>query len=70
MAQIAAKAIAAKSGSNFIPGLNLASWILSAIALANAKSGKLGIQLTAGSKYTETYLHKESYSIYASDLIY
>lgn len=63
-AQIAAKAIAAKLGANFIPGLNVASWILSAAAMANAISGKAGIQLTVGLKYTETYLHKEGYSVY------
>lgn len=32
--------------------------------MANAISGKAGIQFTVGLKYTETYLHKEGYSVY------
>ena len=36
---------------------------LGVAALANAISGKSGIEITVGLKYTEKYLHKEGYSV-------
>lgn len=62
-AQIVGKAIAAKLGASFIPGLNFVSWALSIGAFANAVSGKSGIEITVGLKYTKTYLHKEGHYI-------
>ena len=62
-AQVVSKAIAAKLGAGFIPGLNFVTWALGVAALANAISGKSGIEITVGLKYTETYLHKEGYSV-------
>ena len=62
-AQVVSKAIAAKLGAGFIPGLNFVTWELGVAALANAISGKSGIEITVGLKYTETYLHKEGYSV-------
>lgn len=62
--KILAKAIAKKLGSSFIPGLNFVSWTLGAAAFANAVSGKSGISVTVGLKYTRTYLHKEGYYVY------
>ena len=61
--QVVSKAIAAKLGAGFIPGLNFVTWALGAAALANAISGKSGIAITVRLKYTETYLHKEGYSV-------
>ncbi len=63
-AQILAKAIAEKLGSGFIPGLNFVSWALGVAAFANAVSGKSGILITVGLKYTSTYLHKDGYYAY------
>ena len=40
------------------------SWALGAAAFANAVSGKAGISVTVGLKYTRTYLHKEGYYVY------
>lgn len=62
-AQVVSKAIAAKLGAGFIPGLNFVTWALGVAALANAISGKSGIEITVGLKYTEKYLHKEGYSV-------
>nr|WP_298571812.1 hypothetical protein [uncultured Mogibacterium sp.] len=62
--KVLAKAIAKKLGSSFIPGLNFVSWALGVAAFANAVSGKAGISVTVGLKYTRTYLHKEGYYVY------
>lgn len=62
-AQMAANAIAAKVGSNFVPGLNVVSYILGAAAWANAVTGKAGITITVNMKYTETYMHNEGYAM-------
>ena len=59
-----AKAIAEKLGSGFIPGLNFVPWALGVAAFANAVSGKSGILITVGLKYTSTYLHKDGYYAY------
>ena len=62
--KILKNAIVKKLGSNFLPGVNFISWALSAAALANALTGKNGISITVGLKYTSTYLHKEGYYVY------
>lgn len=59
-----AKAIAKKLGSSFIPGLKFVSWALGVAVFANAVSGKSGISITVGLKYTRTYLHKDGYYVY------
>lgn len=38
--------------------------MLCTVVLPNAVSGKSGISITVGLKYTETYLHKEGYYVY------
>lgn len=63
-AQIAGKAIAAKLGSNFIPGVNFVSWALGTAALINAYTGKSGIIITVNSKYVKSYYHKGGYYVY------
>lgn len=63
-AKFAAKAISKKVGENLIPGLNLVSWIVGAAAWANSVTGKSGIEISIDLEYTETYLHKEGYSVY------
>ncbi len=57
------KAIAKKLGSSFIPGLNFVSWALNVAGFANAVSGKSGISITVGLKYTRTYFHKDGYYV-------
>ena len=63
----AAKAISAaitkKLGANFIPGLNLVSWILNTVAIANAAAGNKGLEVTIDMKYTEINMHKDGYSV-------
>lgn len=68
-AEIAANAIAAKLGSKFIPGLNLAVAILGFIGAVNAACGNSGIKVTVNLKYKETYLHKEGYYLYGWDAV-
>lgn len=62
--QAAAAAIAAKLGSKFIPGVNLASYILGVGAWANAVTGKAGIMITVYLKYSSVYLNKEGHYYY------
>ncbi len=62
-AKVAEKAIIAKLGASFIPGLNFVTWALGVAALANAISGKTGIEITVGLKYIKTYLQKEGYYV-------
>ena len=63
-AEIAAKAITSKVGSSLIPGLNIASVILSSAAMANALTGKDGIKITVVMKYKRTFLNHVGYYVY------
>lgn len=63
-AEIAAKAITSKVGSSLIPGLNIASVILSSAAMANALTGKDGIKITVVMKYKRMFLNHGGYYVY------
>lgn len=63
-AKAAAKAIAAKVGSKFLPGVGLASWILGGISAINAKCGNTGIKISCSMVYNRTWVEKEGHYVY------
>lgn len=67
-AQAAAAAISAKVGSNFIPGLNVVSYILGVAAWANATTGSSGISITVDLIYARVYYNKGGYYVYGWDI--
>lgn len=60
----ASKAIAKKLGASFLPGVNFATWLLSAVGAANALSGSKGFEIGSKMEYRKTYLHKEGFYMY------
>ena len=68
IATIVAQKLGEKIGASFIPGLNVASWIISAIGTANAVFGNNGFRITVSVVYTEYFEHKEGIYLHGWDL--
>ena len=62
------KKLGEKIGSSLIPGLNIASWVASAIAAGNAIVGNNGFQATVKGTYSKTYFHRDGYYVYGWSL--
>lgn len=59
IANIVAQKLGEKIGANFIPGLNVVSWILGTIGTINACFGNNGFRITVSVVYTEIFENKE-----------
>lgn len=68
IAKAIAKKMSEKVAAQFIPGVNVASWVLAAIAYGNSKAGNDGFEVVIDCIYAETYLHKEGYYMYGWDI--
>lgn len=58
-ATIVANAITKKLGANFIPGVNIASWLLGAAAFVNGLCGNKGIAVNLELEYRGIFWHRE-----------
>ena len=68
ISKIVKEKLGEKLAASFIPGLNIASWVLAAIALTNGLCGNKGFQVVVDCVYSETYLHGQGYSLYGWDI--
>lgn len=68
IANIVKEKLGEKLASQFIPGLNIVSWVLAAIAFGNSVAGNNGFKVSVDCVYRETYLHKEGYYMYGWDI--
>jgi hypothetical protein len=63
-AKLAAKAIAKKLGTQFLPGVGVVSFLLSGFAIINDYSGKNGVVFTLYLRYTRAKSNKDEYFTY------
>lgn len=59
-AEIVSKAVAAKLGANFLPGVNIASWLLTIVSFVNAACGYNGIEVEIELEYKGIFWHREN----------
>lgn len=66
IAQAVAEVVTKKLGENFIPGLNLVSWILMTASFLNDFAfGNSGFLVTITLEYVEMYWHREDITTYS-----
>lgn len=68
-ANIVAKAVAKKFGTKLIPGLNVASFVLSCAAIVNGVTGKDGIKVRVYFKYVKKYIQSEGHYVYGWNIV-
>lgn len=62
------KAIIAKVGSKFIPGLNIATWIVTTLGYINGLTGYNGIEVYGTLIYRKVVLHQQGNVYYGWDI--
>ena len=67
-AKAVSKVLTKKLGANFIPGLNVVTFIAACAAMVNARCGNNGISVTVSLKYIKKYMHKEGHYVYGWDI--
>jgi len=69
IAKVVGTKLSERLGFNFIPGLNVVSWLLASAAFVNSKyAGNNGFTITTTSVYSSYYSHREGYTIEGWDL--
>lgn len=68
IAKIASAEIAKKIGTSWIPGLNVATTILTFIQVGTLIAGKDGVRVTVDLEYSSVYMHKEGHDMYGWDI--
>lgn len=67
-AKAVASALTKKLGSKFIPGLNIASTVLSLVSWGNGQLGNNGFVFSVDLEYSEHYYNKDGYYVYGWDI--
>lgn len=68
IANIVTQRLGATIGSAVIPGLNIASWVISAIATINSVCGNNGFTVRVQGVYSSTYINGGGYYMYGWSL--
>lgn len=68
IASIVTQKLGEKVAGALLPGVNVASWVLAAIAATNSLAGNNGFRITISVIYTETFEHKEGIYTWGWDI--
>ncbi len=66
--KIVAKVIGKKIGYNFVPGLNVISWVVGGFAFINGVAGNKGIKVRVSLVYDSTYVYEGGMYFYGWDI--